>query len=114
MRITAGIMMLILGMTDMGTFIVALSEGGIHDYPLSFILFVIISAVFIITGGAFCLKRKYWKLCFASSLLLSLIMIFGFLFVSMTLYSFLSLGGILSLIFICLRKRGWQEQEFQG
>ncbi len=108
MRIAAGVLMIILGMTMMGTFVVALSEGGIHDYSLPFILFVIISAVFIITGGVFCLKRKYWKLCFTSSLLLSLLLIFCLFFLPITSTWFLVPGGILPIIFVCLRKRDWE------
>ena len=99
--------MIIFGMTMMGTFVVALSEGGIHDYDLPFILFVIISAVFVITGGVFCLKRKYWKLCFTSSLFLSLFLIFCLFSLPIFIW-FLLPGGILSLIFVCLRKREWQ------
>ena len=106
MRKAAGILMIILGMTMMGTFVFALSEGGIHDYGLPFILFVIISAIFILTGGVFCLKRKYWKLCFTSSLLLLIFCCLFFLFIPSTWF-FLP-GGILPIIFVCVWKEEWK------
>ena len=108
MRKTAGILMIILDMTMLGTFVAALSEGGIHEYGLPFILFVIISAIFIITGGVSCLNRKYWKLCFTSSLFLSLLLIFCLFALPIASTWFLLPGGILSLIFVCIRKREWE------
>jgi membrane protease YdiL (CAAX protease family) len=136
MRIAAGILMIILG-TITGTFVafveVLLGWGdGSMNYA-SFILFAIIPAVFVIPGGVFCLKRKYWKLCFTSSLLLLFIDLYLFIafnfyyrptipvntypimipdtsrFLISFLIWFVSLSGILPIIFVCLRKREWQE-----
>jgi hypothetical protein len=80
MRIAAGTLMIILG-TIMGTFValveLTLSEGSMNY--ARFILFPIIPAVFVITGGVFCLKRKDWKLCFTSSLVLLLLDLYLFL-----------------------------------
>jgi len=108
MRKAAGIITIVLGMIMVGTFIGALSEGGIHQYGLDFILFISISVVFIIVGGVFCLKRKYWKLCFASSLLLILAVIWSLFTLPMTLTWFLLLG-VLPIIFVCLGRKEWQE-----
>ena len=119
MRIAAGILMIIYGVKTIGFFVGSLIKWGFHGYPLDLGLIVIISAVFIITGGVFCLKRKYWKLCFASSLVLLLFMIFDLYFRFPVAFELniprevnmrLSLPlGILPLIFICLRRSEWQE-----
>jgi hypothetical protein len=120
MRIAAGILMIMYGVRTIG-FLVAspVSDWGYADYLDPLDLVVIISNVFIITGGVFCLKRKYWKLCLASSLCLLLFMIFDkypfypvpFKFyihtwLHMTLYL---PWGIIPLIFVLLRKSEWQE-----
>jgi len=129
MRRAAGTLMIILG-TIMGT-LVALVELALGDGSMNyarFILFPIIPAVFVITGGVFCLKRKYWILCFTSSLVLLLLdlylfLAFNFRYIPLPLNSppsatwfppsFLdwvfTLSGILPVIFVCLRKREWQE-----
>ena len=124
MRKAAGILMIMYGVKAIGLLVSSptgyLDEKFI-DYSFPWGLFVIIPAVFIITGGVFCLKRKYWKLCFASSLVLLLFMIIDFLFlfpfppgdvtywwVNRTLFP---PWGILPLIFICLRKREWSESK---
>ena len=131
MRIAAGTLMIILG-TIMGTF-VALVELALGDGSMNyarFTLFSIIPAVFVITGGVFCLKRKYWKLCFTSSLVLLLLdsylfIAFNFRYIPFPLNSYpppsatwfppsfldwvFTLSGILPIIFVCLRKREWQE-----
>jgi hypothetical protein len=106
MRRAAGILMVIFGMTAMGIFVY-----GIQDYyGLAFNLLMIFSTVFIITGGVFCLKRKYWIVCFISSLLLPC---FVFLLWTWVIPSDLGLffigGGIISVIFVGLRRREWHE-----
>jgi len=130
MRKAAGILMIILGII-MGTFValVELTVGEGNMNYARFILFPIISAVFVITGGVFCLKRKYWILCFTSSLVLLLLDLYLFLAfnfryppfpfnypppnATFSPLSFLdwvfTLSGILPIIFVCLRKREWQE-----
>ena len=90
-------------------------SGGAYDPE--FTLLIITAAVFLITGGVFCLRRRYWKVCFASTL---------FLFIPLYLWSivlpdalprlgwlgwvFMS-AGILPIIFVCLGKREWQKKE---
>jgi hypothetical protein len=129
MRKAAGIMMVIYGVQAIGFLGGFLSEQGTEIYeinPLALSLGVIISAVFIITGGVFCLKRKHWKLCFASSLFSLLFMMCEFCYLPPLLfmmcefyylppfkiwfdtYLLLPLGA-LPLIFVCLRKSEWQE-----
>jgi len=130
MRIAAGIMLIILG-TIMGTFValveLTLGEGSMNY--ARFILVAIIPAVFVITGGVFCLKRKYWKLCFTSSLVLLLLDLYLFLAFNFSYPPFpfnypppnatfsppsfldwvFTLSGILPIIFVCLSKSEWQE-----
>jgi hypothetical protein len=128
MRKAAGILMIIFSVATIGFYF---EFAGYFVSPSNYLavtLFVILSVVPIITGGGFCLKRKYWKLCFAFSLWL---LFFVILFYSPRLSSviqgqtpvwlpygwppcFLTPMGILPQIFICLRKREWQEQELQG
>ena len=74
MRKAAGILMIIYGVITLSGSVVFLSLYGIRisAYEPPFHLFIIIWAVFITPGGVFCLKRKYWKICFTSSLFLLL------------------------------------------
>jgi hypothetical protein len=119
MRIAAGILMITYGVKEIGFCVGSQIEWGFHGYPFEVSLVIILSAVFIINGGVFCLKRKYWKLCFASSLFLLLFMIFDlyFLFpvpfelnILRWLDTLLSVPwGILPQIFVCLKKSEWQE-----
>ena len=123
MRIAAGILMIMYGVKMIGFLVGSLSEWGFHGYLDARSLFVIISAVFIITGGVFCLKRKYWKICFASSIVLLVFMIFDLFptaraarvslgFLNIPYWVVIPLfppWGILPLIFICLRRSEWQE-----
>jgi hypothetical protein len=110
MRIAAGILMIVFGMTMMGMTVDMLIKYGIHACDHAFNLFTIIAAVFFITGGVFCLKRKYWKLCFASSLCLLLFIILVFLLPALFLLTLVFIPvGILTIIFVCLRKSEWQE-----
>jgi hypothetical protein len=119
MRKAAGILMITYGLKAIGFLVGSLSDWGFHGYLDALGLFVIISTVFIITGGVFCLKRKYWKICFASSLVLLLFMIFDLysLFPRAAMLDILDRvnmtislpWGILPQIFVCLRRSEWQE-----
>ena len=95
MRIAAGILMIITAIFWL--FACAVSSaplGGWETYDnlidWLFLVFVLAWAAFIITGGVFCLQRKRWGLCLISSILC------------------LNPMGILSIIFVCLRKREWE------
>jgi hypothetical protein len=123
MIIAAGILMIMYGLKTLGIYVSSIFLYGWDfrgDYlDLALFLLSIIAAVFFITGGVFCLKRKYWKLCFASSLCLS---VFVFFDVLPTFYLLESLNmpyrglgplllpwGILPIILVCVRKSEWQE-----
>ena len=114
MRKAAGILMVVLGLILMWVYVDALGRDDVYFWlstKLSFTLFVIIGAVFVITGGLFCLKRKYWVLCFISSLFFNY---YVFIVGSLEVFPYvvnwvLPPVGIVPLIFTCLRKREWQE-----
>jgi hypothetical protein len=117
MRKAAGILMILYGVKTIGFFVGFRSETGWvfpDEFLADFLIGVIIAAVFIITGGVFCLKRKYWKLCFTSSLLLCPFMFFDLYYLPpySSWFKVLSpLIGIPPIIFVCLRKREWSESQ---
>ena len=106
MRRAAGTLMIIFG----GIMTGILVYGGIQDhYHLAFNLLMSSLYVFVIIGGVFCLRRKYWKVCFISSLILSCPANVIWVWAVGPLILYLIVGGIISLVFVCLRKREWQE-----
>jgi hypothetical membrane protein len=111
MRKAAGILLMILGMTMLVSSVVLVIQYDIHVDKYPFHLLMIISGVFLVTGGVFCLKRRYWKICFASSLFLVVLMVF--LFYLGSPFGWLTLhtipAWILPIIFVRLRKTEWQE-----
>jgi len=116
MRKAAGIILIALGGTLLSSFVVLFS---LYDFlpviGLPFGIFIIIWTIFTITGGVFCLKRRYWALCFASALvavfigIIALIGGMGGFSSSNWLTWCVILGGIISTIFICGTKREWQQ-----
>ena len=115
MRKAAGIMLIIFGMFLLIGFVSVLIDYG--SYNLAFDLFTIIASVFIVTGGVFCLMRKVWGLCFASTLVALLFMIFWLMgsFLAETWLTWLvSIMGTLPIIFVCVRKREWQESQVRN
>jgi len=63
-----------------------------------------VAAVFVLVGGIFALRRKHWKMCLAANIPSTV-----FLMLMIVIYGLI---GILAILFVCLRKREWQE--FQG
>jgi hypothetical protein len=121
MRIAAGILMIAVGMALLVNFVPRLIEDGAGSFDLPFVnLVVVISALFFVAGGVFCLRRRYWKVCFASSLLLLVLLAF-LLLIFWVLWSLLYAPvwwmvvpipvGILPIIFVCLRRRDWQKSQ---
>jgi len=124
MRIAAGILMILYGVGTLFVYVGALiTHVSIFDFdPFAispFTILFMITAVFIVTGGVFCLTRKYWKLCFASALLAVLMMIFlmpgvfwswGFPLSAPAWWMWsLIITGALPIIFVCIKKREWLE-----
>jgi hypothetical protein len=124
MRKAACIILIIYGAVPLFIF-VPIQLMHLHIIDLGpFEIFFMISPAFIITGGVFCLKRKYWKLCFVSALLAVFMMIYwiyvltGFSLSDFTHPAFLAwyvllliiiIAGALPIIFVCIRKRKWQK-----
>jgi hypothetical protein len=120
MRIATGIIWIIGGAYLMLYWgFILISHLHLPSYA-AWLLVLVIPGAFAVTSGVFCLKRKYWKLCFASALLAVLIMIY--LIYTLTggfsapldrlsvprLWPFIP-TGILPIIFVCIRRREWQE-----
>jgi hypothetical protein len=119
MRKAAGILLIIFGVAAL-TLSIGSVSGLINHYiqynqptPPDYLYIITATlAVFFITGGVFCLKRKYWGLCFTSSLLLHIFMTLSvFLPWEFLLWLYLSPVWVLPLIFICLRKSEWSESQ---
>jgi hypothetical protein len=111
MRKAAGIMLISCGALSLFVYVfVRLTHLHIYAFDI-YDIFFMIPAAFIVAGGVFCLKRKYWKLCFASALLAVLMMIFWFFGFppSDWWFWFFIITGTLPIIFVCLRKSEWQE-----
>jgi len=126
MRKAAGILMIIYGVKGIGTYVgpIFLEGWGAFRWryiDIAYWLSYVIPVVFIIIGGVFCLKGKYWKLCFASSLCLSVFMFFDALptFYLLQPLDMPYLGvqlillpwGIIPIIFVLLRKSEWSESQ---
>jgi len=112
MRTAAGILMIIGAIMFLVTIgsIIPMPET-LDDVPLISVYgmpLVSLCSGFIGCGGVFALKRKHWKLCFFSSLLLTLALVLSLFFLPVTSTIFLLPGGILPIIFVCLRKREWE------
>jgi len=122
MRRAAGILLVIFGAAAIGLSIVNVSGlityhiGGYTPQPPPDYVFIITAAlgVLFITGGVFCLKRKYWGLCFASSIVVHILMTLSAVLPWTYLWWFYLIPvWILPLIFICLRKSEWSESKAQ-
>jgi hypothetical protein len=129
MRQAAGTMLIILGIVGLIGLIVSLSGSGIYLSSLPFMLWRIVSGAFLVTGGIFCLKRKYWGLCLASALLALVIGIFST--IDMLRYMgtsgmgpfweggislawgtwIMALGAVVSTVFISLAKEEWHKSQ---
>jgi peptidoglycan/LPS O-acetylase OafA/YrhL len=119
MRITAGVVLIILGVWALtgliGGVIIITGVSGGNPY-LPFFLWRIICVPFLITGGVFCLRQKYWRVCLASALVAVFVGIAivvaplldgRYFFVNwQTLVMFV--GGLIATIFVSLRKKEWQ------
>jgi hypothetical protein len=114
MRIAAGIILITLGVLSLRGLIIHVSE--LVDIPA--LIFSIVQVVFFITGGIFCLTRRYWRICLASASFVALFGIFFVVTVSLGRVIYLGEGwrlwitviaGVISLIFISRTRKEWQE-----
>jgi hypothetical protein len=122
MRIAAGIILIILGVFGLRGLIFLLSEPMIRVSNISLsmvftILSYIITVVFFVTGGVFCLREKYWRVCLASASFAVFMAIFTVVELSVVLGRlatpwidwFVVIGAVVATVFICLTKKEWQE-----
>jgi hypothetical protein len=116
MRKAAGILFIIFGVAAIGLSIVNVSGliiyrigGDTPQTPPDYV-FIITAAlgVLFITGGVFCLRRKLWRLCFASGIVVHILMTLSIFLPWTSLWWFYLIPvWILPLIFICLRRSEW-------
>jgi hypothetical protein len=120
LRKAAGILLIVFGAAAIGLSIV--NMGGLITYQIGGhtpqtppdYLYIITAAlgVSFIIGGVSCLKRKYWGLCFTSSILIHILMTLSiFLPWTYLWWFYLIPVWILPLIFISLKKSEWAESE---
>jgi hypothetical protein len=114
MRRAAGIMMVILGAFLLFGIVMILLEFGIDIHDRVYEIFFMICSAFLITGGVFCLKRKYWELCLASALVVVFPMIWWLRLYLYTSYVpwvtwVAAILGTPPIIFVCLTKKEWKE-----
>ena len=111
MRQAAGIMLIIFGMFLLNTVISVLSDFGVYEYAIDLIM--IIPAAFLVTKGIFCLRKKYWRVCFASAWLAVFIMVMWLTgsppYALDWLSWVFSILGTLPIIFVYLTKKEWKE-----
>jgi len=123
MRKAAGIILIIFG--ALGVIgLVRLLTGLVNT--LSFIpvlmvptiLLQIVPIAFFVIGGVFCLRRKHWRVCLASASFAALIGIFFVVTVSLGRAIYFGegwrpwiavLAAVISVIFIAVTKKEWQE-----
>ncbi len=125
MRKAAGIILIVSGI--LGVIGVVMSVTGIYVDLLPYlhlILARIACAAVLVSGGVFCLRRRYWRACLATAVAALFIGLFStidyvrdietgrpaFRAVSLTWgVWFLLLAGVIATVFIVLRKKEWQE-----
>jgi hypothetical protein len=135
MRKAAGIILISIGVFFLCILIDGLVVFGIGFFPAPFVpivpqgfivgvllLVLVVAAAFRITGGIFCLRRKYWRVCLASA---SFAVFFSFFFsggpllgrgaslwsgnILMSLIAWVMLfAGVIAVIFILRTKKEWQ------
>ena len=121
MRKAAGVILMVLGAYFVVGTLVVLILSGIRMIAYGGYMVNMVCGAFAITGGVFCLKRKYWGACLVSGLLALLTAILPVAEASqrggvllhmmlMNLVIWMLVGGaVVSIIFIIRRKKEWSE-----
>ena len=136
MRKAAGIILVSIGVFIICILINVLVVFGIGFFPAPFVpivpqgfivgvllLVLVVAAAFRITGGIFCLRRKYWRVCLASAsfaVFFSVLLSGGSLLgreasllsgnILMSLIPWVMLvAAVIAVIFILHTKKEWQE-----
>jgi hypothetical protein len=111
MRQAAGIMLMILGALMLVACVVVLIDYDInvHD-PVLDISFMFFGG-YLVSGGVFCLKKKYLELCLGSAFIAVFTTIGSWIgSYSLTWIDWIHcILGILPIVFVCLRRREWSE-----
>jgi hypothetical protein len=126
MRKAAGIILIVSGIVGAIGLVIHLT-GIYFELPrtLYIILWRIASAALLISGGVFCLRRRYWRVCLASAAVavfigavstidyLRSIVIGRPLVRELVNFSWgvwiLLVAGVIAVIFITRRRREWSE-----
>jgi hypothetical protein len=112
MRIAAGILMVAFALFMVTDAFSGLSQYGIYISDLALGLLQIIPAAFIVSGGVFCLARKYWRVCFASTVVTVVIMVIWWIGQTDSVLAWLgSMLGTFPIIFVLLKKSEWQASQ---
>jgi hypothetical protein len=132
MRRAAGIILIILGVSFLCflidvvvvfgiTIFLAPFDAGIQGFIVGvFLLGLVVSAAIPITGGIFCLRRRYWEVCLASALLAAISSVLLPALLSYTSLSIIytSMGwtiwvmlvaAVISVIFTLRTEKEWKE-----
>ena len=124
MRKAAGIILIILGIVEVGGGIISVRGllAGPMSMPVSAIWlavsFPIVYAALLVTGGVLCVRKKYWELCLTSALLALVVgivpvvaqLLRGSLDVLVAWENWIVVvGAVISTILISLGKKDWQE-----
>jgi hypothetical protein len=109
MRRAAGVMLIIVGVYILVGEITILYRVGSHLFALS--VFPIILAALIVTGGFFCIRRRYWVVCLVSALIPVYFVIRLFMIEHrfMPWEWVLPILAILPVIFIGIKRKEWKE-----
>lgn len=113
---------MVLGAYAFISSVVLLILSGMHGGSgLYRFVFVMVCGAFVVAGGAFCLRRKYWGACLVSGLivvLLDIVPVVEALARGSNLAVWLLMnwvmgivvgGAVVSIVFIIRRKKEWSE-----
>jgi len=130
MRKAAGIILIIIGVLFLCGLINVVVVFGISIFLVPFypipqalpaaviLLGLVVPAAFHITGGIFCLRRKYWRVCLASASFAVFSSVFDSVWGASFLSNYISTGWttwvmlvaeVIAVIFILRTKKEWQE-----
>jgi hypothetical protein len=112
MKKTAGILMIAFALFMLADAFSGLPRYGVllSDFVLALLL--TIPAAFIVSGGVFCLARKYWKVCLASTVVTVVIMVVWWIGQTDSILAWIgSMLGTFPIIFVLLKKNEWQETQ---
>ncbi len=115
MRKAAGIMLVIFGIYLIIVEAIYLSRidshlGAFTLLPIVFGAFIIAGGIFIVAGGILCIRKRYWGICLASTLLAVYIVIRWLINAHRILpWDWIAILGIPPIIFVCITKKEWQE-----